>query len=126
MAKYICSKLACDNAYTVWEEAGKTGNDLPKKRSVVLIKGGAGVADKRVITPYGVVTEISDQQLEMLQRDCPQFSRHLKRGFLKILNKNPSESEVKKIADDQGEDKSAPLTPSKLKSEGKKKAELSK
>lgn len=120
MAKFICSKLASDNAYTTWHPTKKGANDLPRKDSQVLIKGGAGVANDRIMTPHGVVTEITDEQHKLLVDNCPSFNRHLKNGYLKVLEKNPSAADTKKVAADLESDKSAPLTPEQLAKEGKK------
>lgn len=117
---YICSTLASDNAYTVWHRRKEGGNDLPKKLRQVVIKGGARVADNRLVTPHGVVTQITGEELELLKSHCPPFNRHLSRGFLKILARDPSSSDKKKIAADLSEDKSTPITPQKLAKEGKK------
>lgn len=119
MPKYICSKLASDNAYTAWNKAQKNGNDLPKVNRQVLVKGGSGVANDRIMTPYGVITEISDEDYKLVVDNCPGFNRHVKSGFLKVLDKNPSASDTKKIAADLKEDKSAPITPKTLRKEGK-------
>lgn len=118
MSKFICSKLSSDNVYATYKKKG--ANDLPGIEKKILIKGGAGVANDRIVTPHGVVTEISDEELEFLQKNSPSFNRHVDRGYLKVLTKNPSESDTKKVAGDMEEDESAPLTPEKLKSEGKK------
>ena len=120
MSKYICSNLASDNRYTMWSKYDKNNNGLPVKGRSVLINGGSSVVNKRhLITPYGVVTAIKDEELELLKKNCPSFSRHLERGFLKVLDKDPS-GKTKTISDDMADDKSAPLTPAQLKKEGKK------
>lgn len=119
MAKYIFSKLACDNAYTIWHESKSAGNQMLRKAKQVLVKGGAGVASKHLITPHGVMTEIEDAEYKLLT-ECPSFKRHVDGGFIKVMDKRLSEGDKKKAADDLSVDKSAPLTPEKLKKEGKK------
>lgn len=50
----------------------------------IVINGGAGVANKRtLITPLGVVTKVTDKQLEQLKRE-PAFQGHMKNGFITI------------------------------------------
>jgi hypothetical protein len=50
----------------------------------IVINGGAGVANKRtLITPLGVVTQVTDEQLEQLKRE-PAFQGHMKDGFITI------------------------------------------
>jgi len=51
--------------------------------SDVLVKGGAGVANDRLITPRGVVTEITEEQAEALRAN-PVFAMHEKNGFVQI------------------------------------------
>lgn len=107
MAKvYVFSTLANDQLYTNWIAGG---NDLPVKGHSVLIKGGTGVANDRLITPLGVSTEITDYDLEELQRN-PQFKEHEKNGFLVVKNKK---AETEKVAADMNlKDESAPMTES--------------
>lgn len=50
----------------------------------VAIKGGAGVADRRtLVTPQGVVTKVTDSQLEQLQQN-ETFQRFVKNGVLTV------------------------------------------
>ncbi len=114
---YICSKLTCDNSYTTWNQAKGGANDLPKKDRQILINGGAGVANKNIITPDGVVTEVSEEQLKLLE-SVPNFKRHVAGGFLKVLTKNPTN--VKSVAADLEKDKATPITPKDLEKQGKK------
>lgn len=103
---YIYSKLSNDNVYAPY---AKGGADLPIRGEGVLIKGGAGVADKRIVTPQGVVTTITREELELL-KSIPQFNEHVERGFLKIQD-TKVEVEVA-LADMTAErDGGAPLVP---------------
>lgn len=52
----------------------------------VIIKGGAGVADKRYETAPGVMTEVSDEDLEFLKANVV-FKRHVERGFIQVHDK---------------------------------------
>ena len=105
MAKtYVFSTLANDQLYTNWLSGG---NDLPQKGHSVLIKGGTGVANDRLITPLGVSTEISEYDLEELQKN-PSFKDHEKNGFVVVKAKK---AEAEKVAADMNlKDESAPLT----------------
>jgi hypothetical protein len=116
---FVCSKLACDNAYTTY----KTGrrNDLPRKDQQVLVKGGSGVMGKNLITPHGVVTKITTGELEMLEKNCPAFNSHVELGFLKVLKKDPSPKEISSMADDMPKDKSRQKTEKDVKQKEKKK-----
>jgi len=115
---YVCSKLACDNAYATYGPGAKAANgpgakaanDLPKRERQVLIKGGSGVIDKNLVTPHGIVTKITAEELEMLRKNCPGFVRHEKAGFLKVLDKDPSVKEVASMANDMPDDNSKQKT----------------
>jgi len=115
MAKnYVFSTLANDQLYTNWNQGGA---DLPVKGHSVLIKGGTGVANDRLITPIGVSTEISEYDLEELQRNV-QFKEHEAKGFLVVKAKN---AEAEKVASDMNmEDESAPLTDADYKTDEEK------
>lgn len=115
---YVCSKMASDNAYTTYHPRSKSANDMPRKDRQVLIKGGAGVTNKQLVTPHGVVTKITPEELEYIRKNDPAFSRHEKRGFLKVLDKDPSASDVKSMAKDMPDDKSKQATKESVK--GKK------
>lgn len=101
---YVFSTLANDQLYTNWIQGGA---DLPVKGHSVLIKGGTGVANDRLITPIGVSTEISEYDLEELERN-PSFKDHRDKGFLVVRAKN---ADAEKVASDMNmDDESAPMT----------------
>ena len=107
MAKvYVFSTLANDQNYTNWI---KGGNDIPTKGFQCLIRGGTGVSNDRLITPLGVSTEITEQELAELEKN-PSFVQHKKEGFITIRNKK---AEAEKVASDMNlKDESAPMTES--------------
>lgn len=102
---YIYSTMAAPVAYT--GKADVSNNDLPRTPRRVTIAGGAGIANKNLITPLGVVTEVTDDELAFLKTD-EVFNRHVERGVLVIQVKK---SEVEKVAPDMVQDESSPLTP---------------
>lgn len=112
---YVCSKLASDNAYTTWHPVSKSANDLPRKDRQVLIKGGSGVINKQLVTPHGIVTSITADELDLLRKNCPAFVRHEKAGFLKVLEKNPSPDDIAFLAADMPDDKSKQATENSVK-----------
>lgn len=116
MAKvYVFSTLANDQLYTNWLQGG---NDLPIKGHSVLIKGGTGVANDRLITPMGVSTEITDYDLEELKKNA-SFLDHEKNGFVTVRNKK---AETEKVASDMNlKDESAPMTEADYSKEDKPK-----
>lgn len=112
---YVCSKMACDNAYTTWHPKQSSANDMPRKDRQILIKGGSGVINKQLVTPHGVVTKITKEEFELARESCPAFRRHEKAGFLKVLEKDPSPKDVKSMAKDMPEDKSKQATKDSVK-----------
>lgn len=101
---YIFSTLANDQKYQNYH---KGGGDIPVQGHSVIIKGGTGVANDRLITPLGVATEVTDKDLEELEKN-PNFLEHKKNGFIVVKQKK---AEAEKIAADMNlKDESAPLT----------------
>ena len=102
---YVYSTATCDTAYGVWV---KGGNDLPIRTRAIIIKGGTGVANKHLITPYGVVTEVSEEDLTTLEQD-EAFQRHLERGFIRVERAKAAPEKV--AAEMTGRDEASPLVP---------------
>lgn len=102
---YVYSTLANDNVYTGYTEGGA---DLPRKTYEILVKGGTGVAGKwtNLMTPRGVVTEITDEEAEALKSNVI-FNRHKDNGFVTLDSKYTEPEKV--AADMEGRDASAPL-----------------
>lgn len=102
---YIFSTLT--NSLNVCAYEAPQGG-TPRRVRSVLVNGGANVADKHLITPQGVVTEVSDEDLAFLKQN-KMFNRMVERGFVKIEAK---EAKVEKVvADMTSRDESAPLVP---------------
>tara|TARA_R110000850_G_scaffold99474_8_gene206105 strand:- start:19839 stop:20204 length:366 start_codon:yes stop_codon:yes gene_type:complete len=120
MAKFIYSKLANAQAYHTFQKGGDK-NALSRKEKTVIIAGGAGLMNKRNMTPHGVCTEVSDETFKVLET-VPSFVKHLEGKFLSVHDKEVTAKNEEKEAANLNEDKSAPLTPAKLKAEGKKTA----
>jgi hypothetical protein len=89
---YVFSTLSNDQLYTQWIK--QPDPQPPVIGAQVLIKGGFGIADKNFITPRGTVTEIDDDQYDVL-KTVPQFLEHLKNGFIQVMTKH---SEPEKVA----------------------------
>lgn len=108
MAKkfHVYSKMAAPVQYCGYEG----GSDTPQRISTkVLIKGGAGVANKNIITPLGVHTEITAEEKDLLMANGI-FRMHLEKGFVTIEEKYEDPDVVATNLTD-GPDPSAPLTP---------------
>jgi hypothetical protein len=105
MAKhYVFSTIANDQTYVNWA-AGEGGvNTITAE---VEVKGGHGVANDRLVTPLGVVTEVSDEQLAQLEQNFV-FQMHKKKGFLVVRQKSADPEKIS--ADMNHKDPSAPLT----------------
>lgn len=108
MSIYIFSTLSSDMAYTNYEGGGA---DMPIELPPVHIKGGANVADGRIDTPQGVMTKVTEQQLEYLRAN-PVFRMHEKNGFIVVSQEAAPIEKV--VGDMEGRDNSAPVTPMDL------------
>lgn len=107
--RYILSTLTSAQDYTFYDVHNNAFNRAEK---IIHINGGANVADKHFITKDGIMTEISDSDLELLQTH-PVFKMHMQKGFIKILKNEKEENKAKQ--DMQIADGSAPLTPESYK-----------
>lgn len=97
---YIHSTASQPMVYPVY--AG--GTDKPIKVKEILINGAANVVDHFTLrTPTGAVTEVSDEDLELLKKN-PAFQRHVARGFMKVVGESELNTE-----DMQAKDNSAQL-----------------
>ena len=113
---YVYSTLSNNQAYAIYPpEIDPKQITLPIR--TIKIAGGANVEGKKsLIAPKGVVTQVSKNDLEILQNH-PMFQRHLKRNFIRVEDK---ESKVENIVKSmEPKDKSAQLTENDFK-EGNK------
>lgn len=77
----IFSTMTGAVTYTDWK-LSPGGLSVAGKQ--VTIKGGANVADRRtIITPRGIGTQVSDEDLAFLEKD-PTFLFHKQNGFITI------------------------------------------
>lgn len=104
---YIFSTLTCDNAYTLYRQTDP--RQLGYIEKSILIKGGHGVAGKHLITPKGVMTEVTDADYEIL-KDNYHFQQHIANGFIVVEKKKLDTEEVAAKMEDR--DASAPVIPS--------------
>jgi len=109
---FVYSTATCSGSYVKYapDNGGNSGH--AKVIKSVTINGGHGVANKALITPKGVVTEVTDEELEFLLADSA-FQRHMKAGFMSVDNAriDPEKKAVNMAAGDN----SAPLTPEDFK-----------
>lgn len=105
---YIYSTLTCDQAYTIYSD-GQNGLKVPQ--GSILVKGGTGIANDRLITPLGISTSVSAEELEQLKSN-PIFKQHLENGFI-VVQEDGKEQDAEKVAAEMSLDnKDAPVTPS--------------
>lgn len=108
---HVISTLSNDQRYTHFSE--NRGGVVKPLRSV-LIKGGANVAQKKLVLlaegkahRSGVATEVTTEELEFLQKN-KSFRRHVSEGFLQVVTYKPEADKVARSM--QASDASAPLT----------------
>lgn len=106
MAKvFIYSTLTSDQLYTNY---GRSVNGVPQPLSQILIKGGANLMTKSLVTPMGVVTEVTDADLVELKKN-EVFKLHMQNGFITVQDMKKDIEVV--VSEMDGKDQSAPITP---------------
>lgn len=108
---HVYSKLANHQKYTIYKDkAADEGNEFKQIESQVLIAGGAGLADKHLVTPAGVHTEISEEDAQALLKNHV-FNLHRKNGHITLEQRKADVDKV--VGDMAGDtDPSTPITPS--------------
>lgn len=104
----VYSTLAADMKYTN-HKAG--GGDIPIPDAEVFVKGGAGVANDRLITPMGVATVVTEEQLAFL-RENRIFQMHEGAGYI-IVSEEKVDPE-KMASNMNSQDPSRPLNETEL------------
>lgn len=101
---YVYSTMSNSVDYTEYRHE----KDLNIPVRTVTVQGGANVPNKALVTPLGVATRISDEDLEFLKKH-PVFIQHEKAGFIMVKEKRFNPEVV--AADMKGRDRSAPYVP---------------
>ena len=102
---YVTSRMAGGVDYAFYK---KGANGINLVTETITINGGADVIDKRtLITPDGVVTSVTDEQLKKLKTH-PLFNIHLQNGGLTIKD---TEKSANKAGEELEKDKSSQITP---------------
>jgi len=114
---FVYSTLPNGVVYNGYVQTSDTS--VPTVNFSVEILGGAGVADKRIVTPQGVVTEVDEDQIAFLL-DNELFKLHQKNGYLVVRDKRTDVEAV--VADMQRGDASSPMTPHDLIGDGQDEA----
>lgn len=102
---YVYSTMTSDVRYNKYDN----NPNLPAAVKTIVIKGGTGVASKNLITPQGVVTHVTDEDLEILKQD-EVFITHQQNKFITVREK---EANVTSVVESELElrDASSPLVP---------------
>lgn len=109
---YVYSTATCAGAYIEYAPDTNKNAGYAKEIRRVTIQGGHGVATKNLITPKGVMTKVTEEELDFLLKN-ESFLRHMKAGFMSY-DKNKVDPEKKAASMAKG-DNSAPLTPTDFK-----------
>lgn len=109
---YVYSTATCAGKYVKYAPDNAKTQGHAKIIKSVTINGGHGVATKALVTPRGVVTEVTEEELEFLLAD-PAFQRHMKAGFM-TYDRTKVDPE-KRAAEMAKGDNAAPLTPEDFK-----------
>ena len=112
---YVFSTLT--NSVTYTEYVKRKGNDLPKRGRSVTIQGGAGLTTRHLLTPRGVATEITGEDLSLLESN-KVFQRHVANGFLSVSESKPDPDRA--VKDHMERDGAAPLTDAEIEAESKR------
>lgn len=102
---HVFSTLANDQRYVNY---ASNPEGIPLATSDILIKGGAGVANDRLITPQGVHTEVTEEAMAELEKN-PVFKVHKRNGFITVQARRADPDKV--ATDMNARDKSKPFTP---------------
>jgi hypothetical protein len=103
----VYSTLACSQVYGPYT---KGGGDLPRREVSVHIKGGAGVSNKHFLTPQGVVTTITQEELALCRQDLV-FLQQEAAGYLVVDEKGKAVDPDHVATDMANDDPSRPLAP---------------
>lgn len=103
---YVYSTLTDTVNYQV---TANGGGDIPVGVQDIVIHGGSNIPDKFLRTPQGVVTPVTEQELEALRQNHV-FRLHEANGFIKVSDKKTDPEKV--AADMTTRDQAAPLVES--------------
>ena len=114
----IYSTLTADQYYILPKPPIQNAKSVTKPVAdfAFLVKGGANITDKRLVTPMGVVTQCTAEELEKLNQ-IKAFTNHIAGGYIKVEDK---ERKVEAAAKDMtSKDQSAPNNAEEIKAKGK-------
>ena len=100
---YVYSTLTSANEFAAYSQMG----DQVRIGRTVRIEGGHGVMNRNLITPQGVATEVTDDELEFLLT-INGFQDHVNSGFITYDQKKVDAEKV--IIDMERQDGSAQMS----------------
>lgn len=104
MTSFVTSRLAGGVNYAFYQKGPNGINTVYK---TICIKGGSDVVDKKtLLTPQGVVTEVSKEDLALLETN-PVFKMHVENGYITITD---NEKAANKAGEKLEVDKSSQIT----------------
>lgn len=117
MAFHVYSTATAGVDFTAYQPSRNMSPNRPIKK--VSVAGGSNVANKQIITPYGVRTEVSDEDADFL-KDHPVFQRMEAGGFMRLIKSKKDPEKVITSEKMQVRDGSAPETPETILEKGAK------
>lgn len=106
-AAYICSTVTSHIEIVKYDT---TQGPLPKVVRKVNIMGGANLPPKTLVTPKGVLTPVSAEDLEFLVASV-EFQRQQKAGYMTIIRGKSEDDLEAAVSGMQAKDGCAPKTP---------------
>lgn len=100
---YVYSTLSNDQRYVSYRA---DVNGVPQAESSIFIAGGANLMNKHFITPLGVATKVTAEQLAELKRN-ELFKLHEANGFITYSEKKEDPEQMASVM--TGRDQSAPI-----------------
>ena len=102
---YLYSTLTADQNYTVYNESTSS---VPKVVKKIFVNGRANVSNKVLATPRGSVTKVTQEELDLLQKN-DVFKIHVKKSHITIEKMDTDVDKV--VSNMEKKDSSAPMTP---------------
>lgn len=100
---YVYSTLSNDQRYVSYRA---DVNGVPQAESSIFIAGGANLMNKHFITPLGVATKVTAEELAELKRN-ELFKLHEANGFITYSEKKEDPEQMAAVM--TGRDQSAPI-----------------
>ena len=81
---YVYSTMSSDQAYAVYPPAKDVDTrKIVNPTAIIMIYGGANVINQNLVTPKGVMTKVTEEELNVLET-LSSFRRHKDRFFIRV------------------------------------------